>query len=181
MTEENSVLKHGDLYDFAEAIDEFAFDFEEFSDKNFHEFISGTYIKEFILMRRAFEKGNFEEVRGFVHKFKGLFRLFLSKSVSDICESLQNEIEKGNKMINNLYVKLVNEMLFFLKEFSKMCSKLNKPLNENLLNNFYKLNNECEKFETEKMNIIFDVPKNVRVHDEPKNLNQACCQECFVV
>ena len=70
---EPELLKNGDLYDFNEAIDNYGFDFDNFSEKNFENFIKTTFITDFIIFRKSYLMRDFIQVRFYAHKFKGLF------------------------------------------------------------------------------------------------------------
>ena len=70
---EPELLKNGDLYDFNEAIDNYGFDFDNFSEKNFESFIQTTFITDFIMFRKSYLMRDFIQVRFYAHKFKGLF------------------------------------------------------------------------------------------------------------
>ena len=93
---EPELLKNGDLYDFNEAIDNYGFDFDNFSEKNFENFIKTTFITDFIIFRKSYLMRDFIQVRFYAHKFKGLFRLILSKNINENCEKLQMNIQKGD-------------------------------------------------------------------------------------
>jgi hypothetical protein len=170
------LLKNGDLYDFYEAIENYGFDFDDFSDNNFENFINTTFINDFIIFRKSFSIKDLNQVKFYAHKFKGLFKLILSKDISNNCEKLQMDIQKGETQINDLYITIVKDMLHFLKEFETFSEKINKPISKELLNKFYSLNNECNLNEESLLkNKLSGIEKTEAAILDSKTSN-ICCQ-----
>ena len=144
---EPELLKNGDLYDFNEAIDNYGFDFDNFAERNFESFIQTTFITDFIMFRKSYLTRDFIQVRFYAHKFKGLFRLILSKDINENCEKLQMIIQKGDINVGKLYAKIVNGMVYFFKNFVIFAEKINKPIYNELKDKFYKLNDLCNYYE----------------------------------
>ena len=89
-------LKNGDKFDFYEAIDSYGFDFDTFSEKNFESFVQSIVITDFTAFRRNYLMRDFFQVRFYAHKFKGVFKLMLSKDINENCEKLQFEIQTAS-------------------------------------------------------------------------------------
>ena len=106
-------LKNGDKFDFYEAIDSYGFDFDTFSEKNFESFVQSIVITDFTAFRRNYLMRDFFQVRFYAHKFKGVFKLMLSKDINENCEKLQFEIQKGNIFVDKLYISIVKNMIDF--------------------------------------------------------------------
>lgn len=141
------LLKNGDKYDFQEAIENYGFDFESFAEKNFEKFIESTFITDFISFRRGYLTRDFIQVRFYAHKFKGVFKLMLSKDINENCEKMQFEIQRGNIHVDKLYLSIVKNMLDFLKEFIAFAEKINKPIYPELISKFWESNNMCNDYE----------------------------------
>lgn len=67
------MMKNLPYFDFEEAIENYGFDFELFSQDGFARLISEIFIDNFIEFRKAFLCRDFNKLRFFVHKFKGSF------------------------------------------------------------------------------------------------------------
>jgi hypothetical protein len=174
---EPELLKNGDLYDFNEAIDNYGFDFDNFSEKNFESFIKTTFITDFITFRKSYLMRDFIQVRFYAHKFKGLFRLILSKNINENCEKLQMNIQKGDINVEKLYVKIVNEMVFFFKNFVTFSEKIKKPIYKELQDKFWELNNLCNNYEDFSIKSQI-TNKDIDIDDliiDRKNQN-VCCE-----
>ena len=174
---EPELLKNGDLYDFNEAIDNYGFDFDNFSEKNFESFIKTTFITDFITFRKSYLQRDFIQVRFYAHKFKGLFRLILSKDINENCEKLQMIIQKGDINVGTLYAKIVNGMVFFFKNFVIFAEKINKPIYNELKDKFYKLNDLCNYYEDFEIKNSFS-EKNIDTGDltiDLHNKNKTVC------
>jgi hypothetical protein len=68
---EEPVYINEPYYDFFKATDEFGFDFEGFEKNSFGDFITETYLTDFIAFRKAHISRNLVQFRFFAHKFKG--------------------------------------------------------------------------------------------------------------
>ena len=174
---EPELLKNGDLYDFNEAIDNYGFDFDNFSEKNFESFIQTTFVTDFIMFRKSYLTRDFIQVRFYAHKFKGLFRLILSKDINENCEKLQMIIQKGDINVGKLYAKIVNGMVFFFQNFVIFAEKINKPIYNELKDKFYKLNDLCNYYEDFEIKKSFS-EKTIDTNDltiDLHNKNQSVC------
>ena len=174
---EPELLKNGDLYDFNEAIDNYGFDFDNFAERNFESFIQTTFITDFIMFRKSYLTRDFIQVRFYAHKFKGLFRLILSKNINENCEKLQMNIQKGDINVEKLYVKIVNEMVFFFKNFVTFSEKIKKPIYKELQDKFWELNNLCNNYEDFSIKSQI-TNKDIDIDDliiDRKNQN-VCCE-----
>lgn len=179
-------LKHGDKFDFYEAIDSYGFDFDTFSEKNFESFVQSIVITDFTAFRRNYLMRDFFQVRFYAHKFKGVFKLMLSKDINENCEKLQFEIQKGNIFVDKLYISIVKNMIDFFKEFIIFAEKIKKPIYPELINKFWECNNMCNEFED------FDVRNQLTKQEidlsdmtiDGKTSHQSVCcageQICFI-
>lgn len=142
------LLKNGELYNFIEAEEDYGLDFEDFSTNNFKEFIENTFKKDFIAFRKAYLLRDMKTVRFYAHKFKGSFKYLCSKEISKNCEVIQHFIDSGNIFdLNKYYLKTVNNISFFLQEFTIFSKQINMPINEQQLSEFWELNKECDDLE----------------------------------
>lgn len=141
------LLKNGDIYNFDEAIETYGFDFESFAENNFEKFIETTFLNDFIIFRKSYLIRDFLQVRFYAHKFKGIFLLMMSKEISENCESIQMTIQKGDINVEKLYINIVSLMLQFLQEFQQFAKQIQKPIDQNLLDKFYDINQICDELE----------------------------------
>ena len=179
------LLKNGDLFDFYEAIENYGFDFDDFSANNFENFINTTFINDFIVFRKSYSSKDLNQAQFYAHKFKGLFKLILSKDISNNCEKLQMDLKKGETEISELYISIVKDMLHFLKEFQVFSEKINKPISKELLDKFYVLNNECNLNEESTLkNKLSGIEKSDAAILDSKTSN-ICCQmgntQCILI
>ena len=171
-------LKNGDLFNFYVAMEDYGFDFESFATDNFHNFISSTFIGDFISFRKAYLMRDLLQVRFYAHKFKGVFRLILSKEINENCEKMQVEIQKGNISVEQLYINIVKNMNDFLKAFVVFAERIQKPIEKELINKFWEINNYCNEYEDFQIRNIFSKPEidvNDLTIDNRKSNQIACC------
>ena len=141
-------LKNGDIFNFYIAMEDYGFDFESFANNNFHNFISSTFIGDFISFRKAYLMRDLLQVRFYAHKFKGVFRLILSK------------------------------MHEFITAFVVFAEKIQKPIDKELIKKFWEINSNCNEYEDFNIRSIFSKPEidvTDLTIDNKKSHQMACC------
>lgn len=179
------LLKNGELYDFYTAIEEFGFDWEEFSNNNFQILIEETFINNFISFRKGYLERDFTKMQFFSHKFKGQFKLFISPYVYTKCEELQTSIQKGDIYVQKLYVEIVQRMQDFLKAIIEFAKKINNPISNKLLDDFWKNNNLCNEFEDKVTMSMINKQSDLNIKIDTSSTN-ACCgvtnlNDCIII
>jgi hypothetical protein len=171
-------LKNGDIFNFYIAMEDYGFDFESFANNNFHNFISSTFIGDFISFRKAYLMRDLLQVRFYAHKFKGVFRLILSKNINEKCEKMQVEIQKGNINVEELYINIVKNMHEFITAFVVFAEKIQKPIDKELIKKFWEINSNCNEYEDFNIRSIFSKPEidvTDLTIDNKKSHQMACC------
>ena len=166
-------LKKDSIFNFDEAIEEFAFDFDDFMNNNFSKFIQSTFIDDFISFRRFYLERNYDKIGFYSHKFKGNFKLFISPHVYNKCEELQVAVQKGNVFIDKTYAEVVRRMIDFLKALIELANKIEKPINPKLLEKFWESNNLCNDYEDPKTKQYILTGESVIAIDSTSH--NACC------
>lgn len=168
------LLKNGELFDFAEAIDNYGFDFESsFLEDNFANFIQTTFITDFITFRKGYLERDFSKLDFYSHKFKGNFKLFQSFIVANKCEMMQNATRQGNIHLDQLYVDIVNAMMEFLNALIALAQKIKKPIKQSVLDQFYSYNNLCNDFENNDIKKKLNCKDLIEIGDY--GFNNPCC------
>lgn len=144
---DDNLLKNGKIFDLYKAVDELCFNFEDFSKDNFKFFIESTFITDFIKLRKAYALRIYEGdegVRFLAHKLKSPFSYLFAENILNSCQNLQNAIDNKNFDIKSLYEDLINEMNIFFKEFVEFSKKINMEIDSSLIEEYNKLNEECD-------------------------------------
>jgi hypothetical protein len=68
-----SILKEYPYYDFHEAIEECGFDFDQFVENGFKEFLNYVYLGDFLKLRESFLDQDLNNFYFIAHKFKSSF------------------------------------------------------------------------------------------------------------
>ena len=141
------LLKNGEISDFDTAINDYGFPFDEYLETNFESLIKTTFIKEFMILRKAISDHNYEDIRFYCHKFKSPFRLMCSDKIASLCEQIQNSIDsKDYNNIDNSCSELINKMVEFFQELITFLIKVNHPPEKTLIDQFWKLNKESDSY-----------------------------------
>ena len=122
------ILKKEPYFDFFEAVENYGFDFEEFSLNGFQKLIKEVLLESFIQLRKAFITRDFEKVRFYAHRLKGSFLLMQSRYVADLCIKIQKNIDSGNIFVEDSYAELVKRISEFLEKVKDMADELSKFL-----------------------------------------------------
>lgn len=140
------LLKNGEIYDFDTAMNDYGFPFDDYLETNFESLIKTTFIKEFMILRKAISDHNYEEIRFYSHKFKSPFRMMCSEKIASLCEQIQKSIDEKNFNIDNLCTELISKMLEFFQELITFLIKVDHPPEKNLIDQFWKLNKESDSY-----------------------------------
>jgi hypothetical protein len=121
------IFRQSPHFDFYESVTNLGFDFDSFKKDNFSQFITNTYINDFIEFRKAYIKRDYhEKVRKLAHKFKGSFSVMSSALIFDKTNSLKMAILMGNIEVEDLYSDVVSAMLNFLDRIVKVSEYISK-------------------------------------------------------